>query len=340
MDALKQDPPKKRPPKASDHLDRRALRRAAASILGALLIAACSSNSKPKALPPQTMAPRPPEIKEPVSTSPQELDPGQVSLSAGTDSSAVETPSQPPPEPPPEVDPTTMVIESPSGEGEAKSEASLFEAAEAERARREEIGDSTIVLNDKTLKRYSKGSITYMETETPEVPPTESEAGDLEPAAGSLTEVGESTDASQPPDEAEEVWRKEQYWRALVLDIRVAWRDSIDRIAELETDIATLRRDFYAEDDPFYRDSQIKPAWDRALDELAASKRAAERHEAELEEAIGEGHRRGALPGWLREGIELEPTEEELAEVPQEEGEFVEPTEPVIVDEDGGGRRR
>ena len=78
---------------------------------------------------------------------------------------------------------------------------------------------------------------------------------------------------------------------------------------------------------------------DFSLDDLKESKRDARRYHVELEETIVEGRRKEALPGWLREGIELEPTEEELAEAFREEGHFHEPSEPVIADEDDAGGR-
>ena len=46
---------------------------------------------------------------------------------------------------------------------------------------------------------------------------------------------------------------------------------------ELEGKSEELRRQFYAADDPYKRDSQIKPEWDHALDELDSKRREVER---------------------------------------------------------------
>ena len=199
----------------------------------------------------------------------------------------------------------------------------MFEASQAEKTRRAESEAASIVLNNKNLKKYSKGSLAYMEDGGEEK---------AEPEVAGEDESGDTggDEAADFIAEQADLREQEQYWRDRVLEIRTEWRIAFDSIAELEAGIAGLRRDFYAEDDPFYRDSQIKPAWDSALDELEKAKRDTERLEEELEIAVRDGRRQGALPGWLREGIELEPTPEELGESLEEEGDFHEPSEPVI----------
>src|ERR1700719_3030361 len=68
-----------------------------------------------------------------------------------------------------------------------------------------------------------------------------------------------------PPAVTAALVRDEKYWRGRALEIRQRWRKASDRIKELEEDIGLLRRRFYAQDDPYVRDGQIKPAWDHAL---------------------------------------------------------------------------
>ncbi len=68
--------------------------------------------------------------------------------------------------------------------------------------------------------------------------------------------------------------------------------------------------------------------------DLEAAKRRVVEKERELEAFVEEGRRAGALPGWLREGIELEP--KPVAD--QTEEKIHEAVEPVVVDE-GGNRR-
>jgi hypothetical protein len=99
----------------------------------------------------------------------------------------------------------------------------------------------------------------------------------------------------------------ENYWRDRIREIRQRWRDAYDAIAELEALAEGLRTRFYAADDPVRRDREIKPQWDRTLDKIEESWTTVEKAQTQLEEALDEGARAGALPGWLREGLELEP---------------------------------
>ena len=130
-------------------------------------------------------------------------------------------------------------------------------------------------------------------------------------------------------EQLEERSREEQYWRSEALQIRTAWREAFDSLADLEEQAAKLRNDFYAADDPFYRDRQIKPAWDRVLDKIEEAERTILESQRELEELMEDGRRSGALPGWLREGIELEPDPPE----PEEDGELpsAKTSEPVEI---------
>ena len=122
--------------------------------------------------------------------------------------------------------------------------------------------------------------------------------------------------------------------RSQYLDLRLRWRAAYDSIRELEGKVASLRNDFYTTDDPYYRDSQIKPAWDRALEGLETARSDIDRYQTELRTVLNEGRREGALPGWLREGIEHEPE----AGLPAEE--TIDPShysvEPTIYDEGNG----
>jgi hypothetical protein len=99
----------------------------------------------------------------------------------------------------------------------------------------------------------------------------------------------------------------EEYWRGQALKLRLDWKAAVEDVDELQSEVQELRRRFYEEDDPFYRDNQIKPVWDRTLDLLAAAKKTAEEQERRLSQFLEDGRRAGALPGWLREGVEFEP---------------------------------
>ena len=88
----------------------------------------------------------------------------------------------------------------------------------------------------------------------------------------------------------------EEYWRGQALKIRLDWKAAVEEVDELQGEVADLRRRFYQEDDPFYRDNEIKPAWDRALDRLQEAKAAAETQERKLNRFLEEGRRRARCP--------------------------------------------
>ncbi len=207
----------------------------------------------------------------------------------------------------------TVVID-PGGPGSDEGR-NLAAAARSERERRRQAGSPTAVITDESLPSYATGDLTVA---TPAVaPPAPEGAAEAESPAVLDSE-------------------REGYWRRRVLEIRTRWRQAVDRVAELEGSAAELRRRFYAEDDPYYRDTQIKPAWDRALELLEENRRTIERSKVELEETLEEGRQAGALPGWLREGVELEPeSEEEADEREWNDPMIYEATDPEIVDEDG-----
>lgn len=177
----------------------------------------------------------------------------------------------------------------------------LAEAARAEKERRAKSGPPVAVITDKNISQH-QGQIT----------------------------VAEPKKAAQPVDTAAlEMLRNEEYWRKRAVDIRTRLRKAADTVEELELSAAGWRRRFYAEEDPNRRDSKIKPEWDRVLAELEGNRREVETTRQELEEFLDEGRRAGALPGWLREGAEMEPEVEETDGSPG----TVDPSEPQIYEQ-------
>jgi hypothetical protein len=166
--------------------------------------------------------------------------------------------------------------------GGERGPVTLVEAAKAERERRARSGPPVAVITDENVAK-SKGQITMAEPKKP-------------------TATGVSAEALQ-------TIKDEQHWRSRALDIRTRLRQATDRVEDLELSAAGWRRRFYAEDDPYFRDSKIKPEWDRVLAQLEATRADIEDTRKELEDFLEEGRRAGALPGWLREGGELEPAE-------------------------------
>ncbi len=232
-----------------------------------------------------------------------------------------ETPPEPRPAPPEVEDevsgrygPQTVVIDEPEQEEERPQ--TLAETARLARQRRaEQEGTPVAVITDETLPEYAVGELSTA-ADTPGSAPANS---------------AEKT-AEAPESEEEE--RGEDYWRTTVREARILWRDLVQEVIDLEVEAAELRQRFYSEDDGFYRDSQIKPAWDRALDRLGEVRVEVGRAQERLQEILAGGRIAGALPGWLREGIEYEPAPEE----PEEGPGIHEATEPDVIDIDDGGR--
>lgn len=183
-------------------------------------------------------------------------------------------------------------------------------------------GSAPRITNDNLADYARRGQVTMSGTPVAE-----------KAAAG---EAAEGAAAAEAEPAAEPV-RDEAWWRARAREIREEWRRTVDEIGELEAAAADLRWRFYAEDDPWVRDGDVKPEWDRALDRLSEARRRLEEYPRRLGELVEEGRREGALPGWLREGIELEPAPEEL---PGAAADPAEPVEPREVDETGRGDGR
>lgn len=284
-----------------------------AVLLLTALLTACSAQ-KPVSLPPQTMqfespeaAPKPPPIPDEITA----VELADASLAEPTEESETGREGEASPQeaaaaaPSPAAadkkkDDSLVVIGPDTGEPQ-EFLVRLAEASRRETARRRTASPPKVVITDDNLSEYAEG--------------------------------GKLTIASAPPAEhlegASAGESDESYWRERVRSIRSEWREAFDSLTALEAEAAGLRRQFYSADDPFYRDAEIKPQWDRALDKLEETRRIVEESQQRLDEALAEGRRAGALPGWLREGIELEPV------IPQEEeGEPVETgvVEPQVID--------
>jgi hypothetical protein len=205
-----------------------------------------------------------------------------------------------------EDDSVTVIENQVAAAGER--EMTLVDSARAERSRRGLTQETQIVINDKNLSDYATGQLTETESST--------------------TVITNESLGSETQDEID-LALDEAYWRDRGYEIRLAWKEAGERVEVLEGDVFNLRMRFYAEDDPFYRDAQIKPAWDHAIEELNRAREEIELKPQELGEFMEEGRVAGALPGWLREGIELEPVQ------PVEEGVGISrPGEPDLMDEE------
>lgn len=264
------------------------------------LLIGCGGNPQPTSLPPQTMTSAPagdvalnePE-PEPASaeaavdpTAPVRIDPSQGQGGARV------------------PDETTILVAGTlESQGPTDDRSRLRVAAQREKERRARSQRPVAVITDENLSEMAAGARVTI---------------------GSAPEVDAET--QQALELSEELKEQEVYWRTRARDVRQEWRDAYDSIQELEKTAEELRTKFYAEDDPVRRDREVKPAWDRSLDRLDEARRGVDRAKEKLAALQDEGRRAGALPGWLREGAEIQPPElvdEEISEA--------NPAEPKII---------
>jgi hypothetical protein len=163
------------------------------------------------------------------------------------------------------------------------------------RARRDVDKKGIRITNDSLVTDPGKGRLTTSRSRATPTPRAKGETrkrpanADAAPSAASEPEGGGS------PEGAEEYWRGE----ARRLHERVA--QIKEAIARLEAENRKLESDFYSWDDGAYRDRVIKPAWDKAREDLASAKKDLPVAEKDLEDLPERARRAGALPGWLRE---------------------------------------
>jgi len=264
-----------------------------ALILGLLATTGCTQAPTPQLLPEASTS-------TPESPPDQAVSPEETPDEAGDGQAEQPDQAEDGVEAEKESDPSVIVIETGTARG---SKRTLWEAAVAAREARKTARPPVASVTNENLHEYQDAELTFAE-------PSTAPEGDQEDdeAAGEAADGEESeAEAEEPAPERQD----EQYWRSLVLDIRLRMRAAFDEIEKLDAEVASLRTSFYAEDDPYIRDGQIKPAWDRAIGRLASTRRRVTSLRQELEEALEDGRRAGALAGWLREGIELEPSFEE-----------------------------
>ena len=150
--------------------------------------------------------------------------------------------------------------------------------AAAKKAKGGKVQSGTVITNDnmKGVKGPG-GSVTYANPGDPNAPAYTPEGG-AAPGAG----------------------RTEADWKSMMSSARGAVANLESRIVSLQSQANKLANDFYAWDDPAYRDGVIKPAWDQALAALEQAKDSlpdAKQRIADIEE---EARKAGVPPGWLR----------------------------------------
>jgi hypothetical protein len=237
--------------------------------------------------------PQPVTAAKPASPAPAA---GETAAAPASATLASATPASPAAKPEPAKDGRVVVVD--PGDDAANHPKSLVEAAREEKERRAHAGEPVAVITNKTLP-YSKGQLTFAQ-------PAKKTAAEKEAvtAASVATAAGKNDKGKEAvPGEA----HNDTYWRKRGLEIRQRLHQAAEEIARLEQDVADLRQRFYSEPDFAKRDTQVKPEWDRSLDRLRRKKDEVEATRKELDAFLEEGRKAGALPGWLREGAELEP---------------------------------
>ena len=94
--------------------------------------------------------------------------------------------------------------------------------------------------------------------------------------------------------------RSEDDWRKLVDRSKAAVDNGELRVRELETRAKQLENDFYAMSDGNRRDAVVKPAWDKAREDLAKARQELEDARKAFDDLSEEARKSNAPPGWLR----------------------------------------
>ncbi len=122
------------------------------------------------------------------------------------------------------------------------------------------------------------------------------------PTAASRTPGGPTpTPGAAPTADAGAAPQGEEYWRNEARRVRERVNEVRAAIIRLENETRQMEADFYSWDDGAYRDGVIKPAWDKAREDLATARRELPVAERAVDELPDRARKAGALPGWLRE---------------------------------------
>lgn len=264
-------------------------------ILLAILSASCARAAKPVVTAEEPKSEAPVTPAEPVTSdaapAQEPAEPAAPTVPVAARKSETEAEEKKP-------DSTTVYID--PGDSDKPRTRSLVEASRAEKERRAKASGPVTVITNKNLSQFKKGKVTV-----------------ADPKAGDKKEGGKDLN------------QDEENWRKRGLEIRIRWREATEHVKQLELDTAGWRRRFYSENDASIRDHQIKPEWDRTLDQLRQARIAVETAQKDLAKFLEEGRNAGALPGWLREGAELEPA------VPPSTPSPTDSIEPPIAEIDG-----
>ncbi|KAA0254249.1 MAG: hypothetical protein EDX89_10585 [Acidobacteria bacterium] len=94
--------------------------------------------------------------------------------------------------------------------------------------------------------------------------------------------------------------RTEEYWRGRARSTRIRVEGAENEARRLEAETRRLENDFYAWSDGNYRDQVIKPAWDKAREDLKKARAEVDAAKATEDGLAEEARKAGAPPGWVR----------------------------------------
>lgn len=242
------------------------------------LMFACAGNTGVQVLPPQTVT---------TAASNDGSEPGQSPVLLTPPTPDVVLKPEPKPEPTDKAkldDGSLVVIATGDRAPGVTTRRDLVMAARRESERRKNTQPIAVIDDDNLAEHAEGGNLTVGN-------PRASTTVELEEARSTL----------------DQRLQDEEYWRARARGIRQRWRTAYDSFEKIETQASVLRRRFYSEENVELRDREIQPAWEDAKKLLKEVKEDIGNVKKELDSLYLDGRRAGALEGWLREGIELEP---------------------------------
>jgi hypothetical protein len=147
----------------------------------------------------------------------------------------------------------------------------------------------SIVITDKNLSDYaSKGQVTAVETSK--------SSASRRPVRDVTTDPNRVVIEADPTHADE----RRRYWTGMY-ERQLELVASLKRqIVILDQEIPGLWTDFYARDDPAYRDGVIKPKLDAAMERRERLVEDLAREEPRLNEIKSDARQHGAEPGWFR----------------------------------------
>jgi hypothetical protein len=200
--------------------------------------------------------------------------------------SAAEPTPTPTPTPTATAVPVTPTPQAPDKQGSAAD-------AEAQATPGAEPKPTSLVVTNANLKEIAKeGRLTEPNKRTSD------DFALRSPRASEGVFAKERQQTAEASDEAQKQGR--DYWRSKYRQQLEKINGLERRIERLTKSINQLQNQFYATDDPAYRDGVIKVNWDQAIADREAAREALSEARAELPTIVGEARSQGAQPGWFR----------------------------------------